>query len=70
MVSFRPATTRQTVKTDKVSGIVNDANDWAVETLGNPRYPLELLLRVVTVSVETMKIVTNLPPLSITPKQD
>ena len=33
---------RQCVKTDKDSGIVNDANDWAVETMGNPRYPLEL----------------------------
>lgn len=56
---------RQVVKTDKASGIVNDANDWAVETMGNPRYPLELLLRVVTVSVETMKIVKALPKLSI-----
>ncbi|CAK0742472.1 hypothetical protein CCP3SC5AM1_1100009 [Gammaproteobacteria bacterium] len=52
---------RQCVKTDKDSGIVNDANDWAVETMGNPRYPLELLLRVVTVSIETMKIVKALP---------
>ncbi|WP_235971962.1 type ISP restriction/modification enzyme [Aquariibacter albus] len=56
---------RQVVKTDKDSGIVNDANDWAVETVGNPRYPLELLLRVITVSVETMKIVRALPPLVI-----
>jgi predicted helicase len=56
---------RQVVKTDKDSGIVNDANDWAVETVGNPRYPLELLLRVITVSVETMKIVRALPPLAI-----
>ena len=56
---------RQCVKTDKDSGIVNDANDWAVETMGNPRYPLELFLRVVTVSLETMKIVNNLPPLEI-----
>ncbi|WP_217446837.1 type ISP restriction/modification enzyme, partial [Cupriavidus basilensis] len=31
---------RQCVKTDKDSGIVNDANDWAAETIGNPRYPL------------------------------
>jgi predicted helicase len=54
---------RQTVRTDKTSGIVNDANCWAVETVGNPRYPLELLLRVVTVSLETMKIVRALPPL-------
>jgi predicted helicase len=56
---------RQGVRTDKDSGIVNDANAYAVETLKNPRYPLELLLRVVTVSVETMKIVRSLPALEI-----
>ena len=56
---------RQCVKTDKDSGIVNDANDWAVETMGNPRHPLELFKRVVTVSVETMKIVRALPKLDI-----
>lgn len=56
---------RQGVKTDKDSGIVNDANDWAVETMGNPRYPLELFQRVVTVSLETMKIVGALPKLNI-----
>jgi predicted helicase len=56
---------RQCVKTDKASGIVNDANDWATETMNNPRYPLELLLRVVTVSLETMKIVRSLPALEI-----
>lgn len=56
---------RQCVKTDKASGIVNDANDWAIETMNNPRYPLELLLSVITVSLETMKIVNSLPPLDI-----
>jgi predicted helicase len=56
---------RQGVKTDKDSGIVNDANDWAVETMGNPRYPLELFQRVITVSLETMKIVRALPALEI-----
>ena len=56
---------RQCVKTDKDSGIVNDANDWANETMHNPRYPLELLLRVITVSVETMKVVNALPVLEI-----
>ena len=56
---------RQCVKTDKDSGIVNDANDWAVETMGSPRYPLELFMRVVTVSLETMKIVNGLPKLDI-----
>ena len=56
---------RQCVKTDKASGIVNDANDWAIETMKNPRYPLELFQRVVTVSLETMKIVNALPTLDI-----
>jgi predicted helicase len=56
---------RQGVKTDKASGIVNDANDWAIETMGNPRYPLELFQRVVTVSLETQKIVASLPKLDI-----
>jgi len=56
---------RQCVKPDKDSGIVNDANEWAVETMGNPRYPLELFQRVVTVSLETMKIVKTLPQLDI-----
>ena len=56
---------RQRVKTDKASGIVNDANDWAVDTMNNPMYPLELLLRVITVSVETVRIVKALPDLEI-----
>ena len=54
---------RQCVKTDKDSGIINDANDWAIETMHNPRYPLELFLRVITVSLETLKIVNALPKL-------
>ncbi|WP_375702905.1 DEAD/DEAH box helicase [Bartonella sp. AA131HXZ] len=56
---------RQCVKTDKKSGIVNDANRYAVETVGNPAYPLELFQRVITVSLETIKIVKNLPKLEI-----
>ena len=56
---------RQAVKVDKDSGIVNDANDYANETVGDPRYPFDLLRRVITVSLETMKIVRSLPPLEI-----
>lgn len=56
---------RQGVSTHKDSGITNDANDWAIETMGNPRYPLELLQRVITVSLETMKIVNSLPKLDL-----
>ena len=56
---------RQCVKTDKASGIVNDANDYANETMNNPAYPLELFQRVITVSLETMEIVRSLPKLDI-----
>ena len=54
---------RYQIKTDKASGITNDPNDWAQEQ-GKPRYILDLLLSVITVSLETMKIVTNLPVLN------
>ena len=54
---------RYQIKTDKASGITNDPNDWATEH-GKPRYILDLLLSIVTVSVETMKIVRGLPALS------
>lgn len=54
---------RYQVKTDRgASGIVNDPKDWADEQ-GNPRCILDLLARVVTASVETMRIVKSLPPL-------
>lgn len=56
---------RQCVKTDKASGIVNDANRFAIETMNDPAYPLKLLQRVITVSLETMKIVRGLPKLEI-----
>lgn len=56
---------RQAVTADKNSGIVNDANLWATETMGDAKYPLELFQRVITVSLETMKIVNALPKLDI-----
>ena len=56
---------RQCVKTHKASGIVSDANRYASETVGDPRYPLDLFLRVITVSLETMRIVRGLPELVI-----
>ena len=52
---------RYQVKTDAASGIVNDPNDWS----GDPRYIIDLLKRIVTVSLETMKIVDALPALDI-----
>ena len=56
---------RQCVKTDKASGIVNDANLYATETVGDAAYPLKLFQRVITVSLETMKIVNSLPKLEL-----
>ena len=56
---------RQCVKKDKSSGIINDANYYANETMKNPAYPLELFQRVITISLETMKIVNSLPNLDI-----
>ena len=55
---------RQSVKIDKASGILNDANDFANENMNNPAYPLELLKKVITVSLETIKIVKALPKLN------
>ena len=59
---------RYQVKTDKASGIVNDPNDWSRE-VEDPRYIIDLLARIVTVSLETMKIVDALPPLEIREQQ-
>ena len=54
---------RYAVTTDKKSGIVNDANDWCREH-NNPRYIIDLLKRIVRVSLETVRIVKSLPPLN------
>ena len=51
---------RYQITTHKESGIVNDPNDWAVES-GKPRYILDLLLSVINVSVQTVEIVKDLP---------
>ena len=52
------------VSVDKASHIINDYNDYAAE-MGDERYILNLILRVITVSLETVKIVKSLPPLTI-----
>jgi predicted helicase len=48
---------------DKDSGIVNDPNLWCAEH-SQPRYIIDLVARVVRVSIETMKIVRGLPGLN------
>jgi len=46
------------VSTDKRSGITNDPN-----RLDDPEYIVRLIGQVITVSLETVNIVKNLPPL-------
>lgn len=51
---------RYAVTVDKASGIKNDPNDWS----DDPRYIVDLLKRVVMVSLETVRIVGGLPDLN------
>ncbi|WP_397334644.1 DEAD/DEAH box helicase [Paenarthrobacter nitroguajacolicus] len=55
---------RYQVTTHKDSQITNDPNDYCRE-VGDPRYIIDLIKRIVTVSLETNKIVAGLPPLEI-----
>ena len=65
---------RYRVSTHKASGIVNDPNDWMAEGAGGgptasaqPRYLLDLIARITTISVQTQEIVASLPPLDVLP---
>lgn len=51
---------RYAVSVDKRSGIKNDPNLWAREH-SQPRYVLDLLLSIIHVSLETQRIVSQLP---------
>ena len=68
-VSGKPAVEwvmeRQTIIRDVDTGIINDPNDYANENMRNPAYPLELLQKVITVSLETQKLIKSLPDLDI-----
>lgn len=50
---------RYAVSVHKESGIRNDPNEWS----DDPRYIVDLLKRIVRVSMESVRIVGNLPPL-------
>ncbi|MFM6621277.1 MAG: type ISP restriction/modification enzyme, partial [Dolichospermum sp.] len=51
---------RYKVTKDKDSGIINDPNHWSE----NPRYIVDLVKRIVRVSLETVRIVKSLPALN------
>jgi predicted helicase len=55
---------RYQVSTHKESGITNDPNHWCDEH-NNPRYILDLIKRLVTLSLETRRIITTLPELTL-----
>lgn len=55
---------RYQIKVDKKSGIINDPNDWATE-YAKPRYILDLIKRLTTVSVRTVELVSQLPELKL-----
>lgn len=55
---------RYKVTTDDKSGIINDPNNYSE----NPRYIVDLVEKVVTVSMKTLDIVESLPPLEELPQ--
>jgi predicted helicase len=52
---------RYQVKTDKDSGILNDPNNWS----DDPCYIVNLVARIVKVSIDTIEIIQNLPSFEI-----
>lgn len=55
---------RYQVKTESKSGILNDPNNWSREQK-QPRYIIDLIGRIVTLSLETNRIVRGLPDLRL-----
>lgn len=55
---------RYQISIDKASSIKNDPNDWGLEH-NNPRYILDLILSIITVSMATNEIVKRLPKLDL-----
>ena len=51
---------RYNVKRDAASGIINDPNDWLRER-GDPRYFVNLIRSLVTVSIRTQALIAELP---------
>ena len=52
---------RYQVRRDPASGNLNDPNEWS----DDPRYIVDLVARVVTVSIESVAVIDRLPPLGI-----
>jgi predicted helicase len=55
---------RYKISIHKESKITNDPNDWCEEH-NDPEYIVNLIKRIVTLSIESVKIIDSLPPLDI-----
>lgn len=51
---------RYSISEDKKSGIINNPNDWCIE-VNNEKYIFDLLLKIINLSIKTIKIVDTLP---------
>ena len=56
---------RQSIKIDRDSKIINDPNDYANDRMNNHLYPLDLLKKIITLSVETINIIKLFPSLKL-----
>ena len=56
---------RQCVSTENKSGITNSANDYATEVKGDAKYPFNLFLKIITVSLRTLELTSKIPPLDL-----
>ena len=54
---------RYAVTVNRDSQIRNDPNEWCKE-IEQPRYILDLIGRIVNVSIQTLDLMASLPPLS------
>ena len=54
---------RYAVTVNRDSQIRNDPNEWCKE-IKQPRYILELIGRIVNVSIQTLDLISALPPLA------
>ena len=56
---------KEDTKGRAATGIIDDPNQFAIKTVGDPRYILDLFCRVITISIKTMDIVDTLPKLHL-----
>ncbi|MDE0644794.1 MAG: DEAD/DEAH box helicase family protein [Gammaproteobacteria bacterium] len=56
---------RQRVTVHKDSGVINDANSFAIKTMNDPAYPLRLLKKAIAVGIKTHEIRESLPLLRL-----